>query len=178
MGFPHPFRERRQPIWRVKPFYTLGACTIFMGISERMDFHDVRSSFVQAFDLDITKPPFLGRVQPKARTIRTINRRRSMSPRLTTSNLLYTCREKELIRGCLTHRMNQLGYPNQNNPNRPMDLIPMPSALLSCLLLTPLRGQESRQKRVGIGHRGRWQNKTAHLLPLHPISMLRVCTCA
>ena len=35
-----------------------------------------------------------------------------------------------------------------------MDLIPMPSALLSCLLL-PLRGQESRQKQVGIGHRGR-----------------------
>ena len=38
--------------------------------------------------------------------------------------------------------------------NEPMDLIPMPAALLSCLLL-PLRGQESRQKRVGIGHRGR-----------------------
>jgi len=38
--------------------------------------------------------------------------------------------------------------------NEPMDLIPMPSALLSCLLL-PLRGQESRQKQVGIGHRGR-----------------------
>ncbi len=36
-----------------------------------------------------------------------------------------------------------------------MDLIPMPSALLSCLLLFPLRGQESRQKQVGIGHRGR-----------------------
>lgn len=32
----------------------------------------------------------------------------------------------------------------------------MPSALLSCLLLFPLRGQESRQKQVGIGHRGRW----------------------
>jgi len=37
-----------------------------------------------------------------------------------------------------------------------MDLIPMPSALLSCLLL-PLRGQEPRQKQVGIGHRGRSQ---------------------
>ena len=39
-----------------------------------------------------------------------------------------------------------------------MDLIPTPSALLSCLLL-PLRGQESRQKQVGIGHRGRWKQK-------------------
>ena len=36
-----------------------------------------------------------------------------------------------------------------------MDRIPMPSALLSCLLLFPLRGQESRQKQVVIGHRGR-----------------------
>ena len=46
-----------------------------------------------------------------------------------------------------------------------MDLIPMPAALLSCLLL-PLRGQESRQKQVGIGHRGRSQKNmppaTAH----------------
>jgi len=33
-----------------------------------------------------------------------------------------------------------------------MDRIPMPSALLSCLL----RSQESRQKQVVIGHRGRW----------------------
>jgi hypothetical protein len=39
-----------------------------------------------------------------------------------------------------------------------MDLIPMPAALLSCLLL-PLRGQESRQKQVGIGHRGRSAEK-------------------
>jgi hypothetical protein len=39
--------------------------------------------------------------------------------------------------------------------NEPIDLIPMPAALLSCLLLFPLRGQESRQKQVGIGHRGR-----------------------
>ena len=34
----------------------------------------------------------------------------------------------------------------------------MPSALLSCLLL-PLRGQETRQKQVGIGHRGRLKMK-------------------
>ena len=31
----------------------------------------------------------------------------------------------------------------------------MPAALLSCLLLIPLRGQEACQKQVGIGHRGR-----------------------
>jgi hypothetical protein len=39
--------------------------------------------------------------------------------------------------------------------NGAMDRITMPSALLSCLLLIPLRGQESRQKQVVIGHRGR-----------------------
>ena len=39
-------------------------------------------------------------------------------------------------------------------PNERMHLIPMPAALLSCLLL-PLRGQESRQKQVGIGDAGR-----------------------
>ena len=44
-----------------------------------------------------------------------------------------------------------------------MDLIPTPSALLSCLLL-PLRGQESRQKQVGIGHRGRSQRICAPLM--------------
>ena len=31
----------------------------------------------------------------------------------------------------------------------------MPSALLSCLLPIPLRGQESCQKYMVIGHRGR-----------------------
>ena len=36
-----------------------------------------------------------------------------------------------------------------------MQLIPMPSALLSCLLLFPLRGQEPCQKQVGIPDRGR-----------------------
>jgi hypothetical protein len=36
-------------------------------------------------------------------------------------------------------------------PNEPMDLIPMPSALLTHFLLA----QEMRQKQVGIGHRGR-----------------------
>ena len=35
-----------------------------------------------------------------------------------------------------------------------MDRITMPSALLSCLLLIPLRGQESCQKQVVIRHRG------------------------
>ena len=35
--------------------------------------------------------------------------------------------------------------------NEPMDLILMPAALLSCLLLP----QEPRQKQVGIGHVGR-----------------------
>ena len=39
----------------------------------------------------------------------------------------------------------------QNIANRAMDRITMPSALLSCLLLIPLRGQESRQKQVGAG---------------------------
>ena len=44
------------------------------------------------------------------------------------------------------------------NPIKPigaMDRITMPSALLSCLLLIPLRGQDSCQKQVVIGHRGR-----------------------
>jgi hypothetical protein len=36
-------------------------------------------------------------------------------------------------------------------PNEPMDRMPMPSALLSHILLT----QAVRQKQVGIGHRGR-----------------------
>ena len=44
-------------------------------------------------------------------------------------------------------------------PNGAMDRITMPSALLSCLLLIPLRGQESRQKQVVIGHRGRSAEK-------------------
>jgi hypothetical protein len=43
----------------------------------------------------------------------------------------------------------------QKRPNEPMDPIPMPAALLSCLLLYPLRGQEPRQKQVLMGHRGR-----------------------
>jgi hypothetical protein len=38
-----------------------------------------------------------------------------------------------------------------NKPNGPVQLIPMPSALLSRILLT----QDPRQKQVGIGHRGR-----------------------
>jgi hypothetical protein len=42
-----------------------------------------------------------------------------------------------------------------NIANEAMDRITMPSALLSCLLLFPLRGKESRQKQVVIGHRGR-----------------------
>ena len=42
-----------------------------------------------------------------------------------------------------------------NNPNGAMDRITMPSALLSCLLLIPLCGQEARQKQVVIRHRGR-----------------------
>ncbi len=40
-------------------------------------------------------------------------------------------------------------------PNRPMEQIPVPSELLSCFLLIPLRGQEARQKQAGIPHRGR-----------------------
>ena len=43
----------------------------------------------------------------------------------------------------------------QSDSNDSMDLIPMHSTLLSCLLLIPLRGQEPRQKQVGIPHRGR-----------------------
>jgi len=42
-----------------------------------------------------------------------------------------------------------------------MDRITMPSALLTCLLLIPLRGQESRQKQVVIRHRGRSQKNIA-----------------
>ena len=44
---------------------------------------------------------------------------------------------------------------SRNKANEPMQQIAIPSALLSCLLLIPLRGQESRQKQVVIGHRGR-----------------------
>ena len=36
-----------------------------------------------------------------------------------------------------------------------MQLVTMPSGLLSCFLLIPLRGQEARQKQVVIGDRGR-----------------------
>jgi hypothetical protein len=39
--------------------------------------------------------------------------------------------------------------------NEPMEQIPVPSGLLSCLLLIPLRGQEACQKQVGIPDRGR-----------------------
>jgi hypothetical protein len=46
-------------------------------------------------------------------------------------------------------------YYTKNNANRPMQKIAIPSELLSCLLLFPLRGQEPRQKQVGIGHWGR-----------------------
>ena len=45
--------------------------------------------------------------------------------------------------------------------NEPMDLIPMPSALLSYFLLA----QEIRQKQVGIGHRGRWAELYQNALP-------------
>jgi len=40
-------------------------------------------------------------------------------------------------------------------PNEPMEQIPVPSGLLSCFLLIPLRGQGARQKQAGIPHRGR-----------------------
>jgi hypothetical protein len=64
-------------------------------------------------------------------------------------------------------------FLNTKWPNEPMDPIPMPAALLSCLLLFPVgrcisrrmsvclsrkasaRGQESRQKQVVMGHAGR-----------------------
>jgi hypothetical protein len=39
----------------------------------------------------------------------------------------------------------------QNIANRAMDRITMPSALLSCLLFFPLRGQEQHHKQVGAG---------------------------
>jgi len=41
------------------------------------------------------------------------------------------------------------------NANRPMEQIPVPSGLLACLLLIPLRGQEPCQKQAEIPHRGR-----------------------
>jgi len=43
-------------------------------------------------------------------------------------------------------------------PNEPMEKIPVPSGLLACLLLIPLRAQETRQKQAGIPHRGRLPN--------------------
>ena len=45
------------------------------------------------------------------------------------------------------------------NANERIHLIPMPAALLSCLLLIPLRGQEPCQKQVGIGDAGRSTKK-------------------
>ena len=45
-----------------------------------------------------------------------------------------------------------------------MDLIPMPAALLTSLLL-PLRGQESRQKQVGIGQVIRFLTRPPHQCP-------------
>jgi hypothetical protein len=54
--------------------------------------------------------------------------------------------------------------------NGAMDRITMPSALLSCLLLIPLRGQESCQKQVVIRHRGRSiKNMRAFLVALSVI---------
>ena len=52
-----------------------------------------------------------------------------------------------------------------------MDRITMPSALLSCLLLIPLRGQESCQKQVVIGHRGRSAIYYMRIL----LSILSIC---
>jgi len=43
--------------------------------------------------------------------------------------------------------------------NQPMEQIPVPSGLLTCLLLIPLRGQVTCQKQAGIPHRGRWAKK-------------------
>jgi hypothetical protein len=40
-----------------------------------------------------------------------------------------------------------------------MDQTAVPSGLLACLLLIPLRGQETRQKQAAVGHRGRSQKK-------------------
>jgi len=57
-------------------------------------------------------------------------------------------------------------------------LIPMPAALLSCLLLFPLRGQESCQKQVGIPDRGRWQKKNALLPSTAFVGIVPLCTCA
>ena len=37
-----------------------------------------------------------------------------------------------------------------NQPDRPMDQIPVPSGLLAYLLLIPLRGQEICQKQAGM----------------------------
>jgi len=38
----------------------------------------------------------------------------------------------------------------------PVQQIAIPSGLLACLLLVPLRGQETRQKQVAIPDWGRW----------------------
>jgi hypothetical protein len=40
--------------------------------------------------------------------------------------------------------------------NRLVQKITVPSGLLPCLLMIPLRGQEPCQKQAGIPHRGRW----------------------
>ena len=45
------------------------------------------------------------------------------------------------------------------NANRAMDRVTMPSALYSCHLLIPLRGQKPCPKHVMIGHRGRSASK-------------------
>jgi len=46
-------------------------------------------------------------------------------------------------------------YLESKNPNRPVQQIAIPSGLLTCFLLIPLRGQEARQKQVAIPDCGR-----------------------
>jgi hypothetical protein len=51
--------------------------------------------------------------------------------------------------------MSNRTMKTKNNANEPMELIPVPSALMSCFLLA----QEPRHKQAGIPHRGRWPRR-------------------
>jgi len=59
-----------------------------------------------------------------------------------------------------------------------MEQIPVPSGLLACLLLIPLRGQETCQKQAGIPHRGRWVKiMLTFRSAVYLVIVLAVCGC-
>ena len=55
--------------------------------------------------------------------------------------------------------------------NGSMEQIPVPSGLLACLLLFPLRGQDECRKQAGRHHRGRWAASPYGLKQMEEIVM-------